>query len=123
MNAEVDTYMAALDHPMKAGVERLRAAFLASNEALTEHIKWKAPSFCFAGVDRVTFKLYPPVRIQLIFHRGAKVSTAPFAFTDDTGLMTFLAPDRAIVTLDTTADVDAHADTLVALVNRWVAHP
>jgi hypothetical protein len=97
MNTEVDTYLTGLDHPMKA------------------------PSFCFDGVDRVTFKLHPPVRIELIFHRGAKVNPAPFTFADDTGLMRFLTPDRAIVTLHTMADVDAHTASLVVLVNRWVA--
>jgi hypothetical protein len=52
----VDTFMAELEHPFKAGVEQLRAAILASNDGITEHVKWNAPSFCYAGVDRVTFR-------------------------------------------------------------------
>jgi hypothetical protein len=70
---EVNRFMEELDHPLKGGIERLRAAILASNDRITEHIKWKAPSFCCAGEDRVTFRLYPEDRAQLVFHRGAKV--------------------------------------------------
>jgi hypothetical protein len=83
-SAEVDQFMARLEHPLKEGVQRLRTAILASNDTITEHIKWNAPSFRHAGQDRVTFRLQPDDKLQLIFHRGAKVrtDTAAFAFND-----------------------------------------
>jgi hypothetical protein len=56
---DVDRFMRELKHPLKEGVERLRSAILESNDRITEHIKWNAPSFCHAGEDRVTFRLYP----------------------------------------------------------------
>ena len=51
-----------------------------------EHVKWNAPSFCYAGVDRVTFRLQPGNRLQLVLHRGAKVrdDAADFRFEDPT---------------------------------------
>ena len=70
---EVDRFMGKLDHPLKEGIEQLRAAILGSNDQITEHIKWNAPSFRYAGEDRVTFRLYPEHRVQLVFHRGPKV--------------------------------------------------
>ena len=81
--------MSRLDHPLKEGIERLRAAILDSNDAHTEHVKWNAPSFCYAGEDRVTFRLFPRDRVQLVFHRGSKVKddADTFAFDDDTGLL------------------------------------
>jgi hypothetical protein len=66
-----------LRHPLKAGVVQLRAAILASNAAITEHVKWNAPSFCYGGTDRVTSRLRPGDRLQLIFHRGATTRPAP----------------------------------------------
>jgi hypothetical protein len=36
-----------------------RTDVLASDDGITEHVKWNAPSFCYAGVDRVTFRLQP----------------------------------------------------------------
>ena len=65
----------------------LRAVILAADAKITEQIKWKAPSFCYHGDDRVTMRLYPPDRIQLVFHRGAKVKDATtFMFEDRSGL-------------------------------------
>jgi uncharacterized protein YdhG (YjbR/CyaY superfamily) len=54
---EVDQFMASLDHPLTEGVQRLRTAILASNDTITEHIKWNAPSFRHGGQDRLTFHL------------------------------------------------------------------
>ena len=118
---EVDRFMEELDHPLKGGIERLRAAILDSNDRITEHIKWKAPSFCYAGEDRVTFRLYPEDRAQLVFHRGAKVKgdAADFAFEDDTGLLRWVANDRAVVALRDAEDVEA-VEAVVEVVNRWV---
>jgi hypothetical protein len=119
---EVDRFMEGLNHPLKDGIERLRAAILDSNDRITEHIKWKAPSFCYAGEDRVTFRLYPEDRVQLIFHRGAKVKSdaADFAFDDHTGLLRWIANDRAVVALRDAEDAEAKRSALVEVVNRWV---
>ena len=116
---EVDRFIAGLNHPLKEEIQQLRAAILNSNDAITEHIKWKAPSFCYAGEDRVTFRLYPAERAQLIFHRGAKVKgdAANFAFDDHTGLLRWVANDRAVVAL---RDAEARQRDLVEIVNRWV---
>ncbi|MDQ3655436.1 MAG: DUF1801 domain-containing protein [Chloroflexota bacterium] len=120
-SSDVDAFMAALDHPMKDDIVRLRTAILASNPRISERIKWKAPSFCMDGDDRVTFRLPPRGGLQLVFHRGAKVKdTAGFAFTDDTGLMEWAAADRAIVRLADSADVRAKQARIVEIVNQWM---
>jgi hypothetical protein len=119
---DVDRMIAALDHPMKPAVRQLRSAILESNPEITEHVKWKAPSFCFAGEDRVTFRMHPKGLLQLVFHRGAKVraDSAEFVFLDDTGLMEWITTDRAVVTLSDQAEVDDRELELIALINRWV---
>jgi hypothetical protein len=120
--ADVDRLMADLTHPLKAGVEQLRAAILDSNNQITEHVKWKAPSFCYGGEDRVTFKLYPTDRIQLIFHRGVNVrsDSEDFNFDDPTGLLKWVTKDRAVVTFLDLAEVEAKKAAVAAVVNRWV---
>jgi uncharacterized protein DUF1801 len=119
---EVDRFMSGLDHPLKEGVEQLRTAILDSNDQITEHIKWNAPSFHYAGEDRVTFRLYPEDRAQLVFHRGSKVKSdaGDFAFDDDTGLLRWVADDRAVVALRDVMDAEAKQRALVDIVNRWV---
>ena len=123
MSSDVDRFLAELEHPLKAGVEQLRAAILASDDAITEHVKWNAPSFCYDGVDRVTFRLQPGNRLQLVLHRGAKVrdDAADFRFDDDSGLLDWVAPDRAVVTFRDLDDVAARRSAVADLVRRWVA--
>ena len=119
---DVDQLLTTLEHPLKPGIEQLRAAIRASNSEITEHVKWKAPSFCFAGEDRVTFRFHPRGWLQLIFHRGAKVraDSAEFSFVDPTGLMDWATTDRAVVTLKSQADLDRQQAALVTLINRWM---
>jgi uncharacterized protein DUF1801 len=117
----VDQLVAALEHPLWAEIERLRAIILDANSGITEQIKWKAPSFCYRGDDRVTMKLYPASQIQLIFHRGARVKdTADFTFEDNSGLLKWAAKDRGVATLRNMAEIDANAAALTDLVNRWI---
>src|SRR5688572_22604105 len=119
---EVDRFMAQLDHPLKPQIAALRQAILAANPQITEQIKWKAPSFCIDGDDRVTFRLHPPDAIHLVFHRGVKVKDATgFTFDDPTGLMKWAARDRAQVSLRTPAEVGERTPEVVALVSRWMA--
>jgi hypothetical protein len=117
---QVDKFMSGLDHPLKEGIERLRTAILDSNDGITEHVKWNAPSFCYAGEDRVTFRLYPVDRTQIVFHwgSGVKDDAGSFVFEDDTGLLRWVATDRAVVTL---RDAETEQRDFVSVVNQWVA--
>lgn len=121
MVGEVDRFLAGLEHPLKPEIERLRTIVLGANPEITERIKWNAPSFCYQGDDRVTMRLHPPTRLQLIFHRGAKVKdSTDFAFEDTTGLLKWAAKDRAVVTFADVAVIETRANELAELVNRWV---
>lgn len=117
----VAAFLAALRHGRAEEVERLRALILAAHPGLTEQIKWNAPSFAIDGDDRVTMRLAPGDVLQLILHRGAKVrDTTGFAFTDESGLVRWLAPDRGVVTLADADDLEAKAPAIQNLVKNWV---
>lgn len=119
---QVERFMAALEHPLKAEIAALRAVILGADAGITERVKWNAPSFCYRGDDRVTMRLHPPEQLQLIFHRGAKVrEIAGFTFEDDSGLLRWVAADRAVVTLRTREEIAAQAAALADVVRRWVA--
>jgi hypothetical protein len=118
---KVDQFIQTLDHPLKEEIEKVRAIILSANQQITEHIKWNAPSFCYQGEDRVTMKLQPQDSIQLIFHRGTKVKDSKdFVFNDSTGLLKWVAADRAIVTLREMKDVEAKRAELAKVVSEWV---
>ncbi|MBJ7453036.1 MAG: DUF1801 domain-containing protein [Blastococcus sp.] len=120
---DVDDYLDRLQHPLKAGVEQLRAAILASDAGITESVKWNAPNFRHDGVDRVTFRLQPGNRLQLVLHRGAAVraDAADFRFDDPTGLVQWAAPDRGVLTFRDLDDVAAKEAAVVELVRRWMS--
>lgn len=118
----VDQFMQRLDHPLKAEIEAVRAIILGADAGITEQIKWNAPSFCYQGDDRVTFRLHPSNQFfQLIFHRGAKVKEPrEIAIQDDAGLLEWVASDRATLSLRSMDEVQTHADALKSLVSQWV---
>ena len=118
----VDTFLAQHEHPLRPQVERLRLAILDSDDSITEHIKWNAPSFCVDGVDRVTFNLRPTDRIQLVLHRGAKKrdDSAQFSFADESGLVEWITPDRGTITIAATALTPELEARVLAVVGAWM---
>jgi hypothetical protein len=119
-SSEVDSFMQSLDHPLKPGIEAIRHIILALDPAITERMKWKAPSFGYDD-DRLTFNLRHTGRIQLIFHRGAKVKDSTgFTFADPSGLIAWAAIDRGIVTFTSIEQVDTHLDTLAPVLLDWM---
>lgn len=121
-DSDVSHFMDALVHARKAEVQELRAAILASDPAIEERVKWNAPSFCHGGDDRVTLRLQPGDRLEIIFHRGAKkrADTDTFRFTDPTGLVRWLAPDRGVVVVTDAEDLRVKVAGIVRLVAAWV---
>ena len=119
--AEVDQFLTTLDHPRIDVIERLRAVVLGANPHITEHIKWNGPSFCFRNDDRVTMRVHPADKVQLIFHRGAKVKdTTNLAFADQSGLLKWVAADRATATFTTFDQVVECEAVLAEVVDRWM---
>lgn len=123
VHQQVVEYMNNLEHPLKREIEEVRKIILDANGNLTEHIKWNAPSFCFNNEDRVTFNLHGKGYFKLVFHRGAKVKdnmgNEPL-FEDNTGILDWVAADRATVKFIDMNDVDAKREKLVDVVNKWL---
>ncbi len=118
----VETFLASVQHPRLAEVQHLRRAILESGAELTEQIKWNAPSFCVDGDDRVTFRLQPGDRVDLIFHRGAKrrTDTNTFEFDDPTGLLRWLTPDRGVIEFVDQQHTEGETGRVVQLVEAWI---
>jgi len=69
---EVDAWFAAYDNPMKPVVQAVREAVLAVDDRVGECIKWKAPTFTFAG-NIASFNPRSKKHCSLMFHTGAKI--------------------------------------------------
>jgi len=118
---DVEAFLAASTHSRLAEVRDLRAALLAAMPELTERVKWNAPSLGPDGADRLTFRLQPGDRVELVLHRG----TAPrpddgFAFDDPDGLIVWAAADRGVIAVRDAADLAERRALIVATCRRWV---
>ncbi|MCB9879075.1 MAG: DUF1801 domain-containing protein [Planctomycetes bacterium] len=104
-------------------MQALRKAVLAVDDAVSEGIKWNAPSFrtteWFA-----TMNLHPkqaPDTVRLVLHAGAKASPDLRAVIDDPdGLLEWLGKERAIVSFAGAVDVKAKQRALQAVLTQWL---
>jgi len=119
--SDIDVYMDSLQHGRKAEIEALRRLILDAVPDLDERIKWNAPSFG-RGDDRLTMRIHPGDRVQLILHRGAKAGADDFfRFEDPEKLIAWAAPDRGVVTFKDAGDLEEKSAALPEILRRWVA--
>ena len=119
---EVDEFMRNLNHPLKPALEAVRSIILAVSPRISEGIKWNSPSFrvkeWFA-----TINIRKDV-VLVILHLGAKVkdnSTAGLAVDDPTGLLEWLAKERAAVKFRDVNAVQSGRAAFKSIVRQWLA--
>ncbi len=118
---DVDAFIDALDHPQLAVIRALRALLLAVDPAIRDEVKWNAPSFRSRG-HFATMQLRRPDVVRLILHLGTQKRSPPVgAIADPEGLLTWLAPDRALLEFRDAAELEARQAAVVALVRQWMA--
>jgi hypothetical protein len=110
--AEVDAFMAKLEHPFKAEVQAVREIIKGVNPLISEQIKWNAPSFSYRGY-MATFNLHARRHVHLVWHNGAILH-------DSSGLLEGDYPDRRMTYFASMADVEAERPALEGLVRQWV---
>jgi len=118
----VEQFINTLEHPLKNELLQLRAYITLSFPELNEIIKWNAPSYQYRNIDFLTFKLFPPKNIQLIFHRGAKIKGQPDStfITDTTGKLQWPAKDRAMATFSSSEDIQNQQEQLKHWIEQWI---
>jgi hypothetical protein len=110
---EVNIFMETLDHPFKAEVQAVRDIIKNVNPAITEQIKWKAPSFSYKGY-MVTFNLWATHHVHLVFHNGAILTNAQ-------GLLEGNYPDRRMMYFASMDEVIEKQNTLEGIIREWIA--
>ena len=122
MSNEVTAFLDDQKHPMRKEIDLLRRLILSSAQSLTENIKWNGPNYAVNDQDRITMKIQPPTKIQIVFHRGAKAQTAPKdkLIEDKTGLLEWRGNDRAIATFKNAKEVEEATSPLPQIVGAWL---
>lgn len=102
----------------------MRQIILGASPAISEGIKWNAPSFRTQKEWFATLHLRSKQSVQVILHLGAKArpDLKPFEIADPDGLMKWLGKDRALVTLGAGRDIAANRKALEAIVRAWIKH-
>ena len=120
-NTDVAAYMEALEHPLKAEIETLRAIILGTDDRIQESVKWNAPSF-YIDHHFATFRLHPGGRLQVILHTDAKGKDAPgeIKVEDPDGLLRKAAPDRYIAAFDSMEDVHSKRAAFSSILKQWI---
>lgn len=119
----VDGLLETLEHPHLDAIRRIRALVLGLDPAITEEVKWNAPSFTIGGENFLTFHLRAKTGVMLILHLGSKKrAKAPdrSKLTDPTGLVIWLADDRAQIVFADLADVEAKRTAFEKVVRSWI---
>ncbi|MED3573101.1 DUF1801 domain-containing protein [Cytobacillus praedii] len=120
---QVAEFMNNLIHPLKEEIEEVRKIILSTDDKITEHIKWNAPSFCYEGEDRMTFNLNGKGFFRLVFHCGAKVKerkTNKPLIIDPSGILEWKAADRAIIKFTDKNDVKVNEEKLKEVITKWL---
>jgi hypothetical protein len=120
----VEALLKSLVHPMKAEIQMIREAILAADPAIKEGVKWNAPSYRTVEYFATT-NLREKQGIGIILHLGAKVrdlKPGELKVEDPTGMLTWLAKDRAMIKFANGSDFQAKKGTFTALVRSWVRH-
>lgn len=120
--ADVDRYLAELDHPLAGALSELCAIVRDSDPRVQEEIKWNAPSF-FIAEHFATTGLSPRGQLRLVLHTGAKKLPHPVAITvtGAGGLLEWKGSDRAVVTVQDAAQLEHDRETLTSVLRQWIA--
>ena len=108
----VAEYMQKLEHPLKAEIEALRAIIKSANPAISERIKWNAPSY-HANEDFLTFNHRMTDKVHLIFHH-AKISEI------NSPILEGEYKDRRMVYFENMEAVVARKAELTSVINRVI---
>jgi hypothetical protein len=119
----VQSFIEDLEHPLKGEIVALRQLILSVDPAISEEVKWNAPSFR-TSEHFATMHLRAKDSLQLILHLGArsKHSVPAEAIADPEGLLKWLGKDRASVSFTGAGDLALKGDALVAIVRQWIRH-
>lgn len=110
---DVDRFFAALTHPLKAEMEKVRDIIMGASPLLTETVKWGGPSFEY----RETLATFSPrVKdcVALIFHDGAP-------FLDRFSFLEAGPKGKAYAKFRSMEDIERHRTELSTLVGEFAA--
>jgi len=66
----IEAYLATFEHPLLDAITEVRGIFHAHSPAITEEVKWNAPTFSYRNEYVCTIHVKALDRVMLIFHNS-----------------------------------------------------
>jgi uncharacterized protein YdhG (YjbR/CyaY superfamily) len=123
LNIEVTELLNNLNLPLRDAIELLRNIITNVNTEVKENIKWNSPNYNLNGNDLITLKVQPnKTKIQIIFHRGAKVKVQPEdkIIAKNSDFLTWKSNDRAIATFTDILEIIENQDLIIGWITTWL---
>jgi hypothetical protein len=111
-NPQVDEFMAKLNHPLKAEMQRVREIILATDNKMTEVIKWGGPTFIYKG-NLATLTPRTKRFVNLFFQTGAVIKNGH-------GILEGDAKEVRVARFHDMKDIDKKEEALKAVVREWI---
>jgi hypothetical protein len=121
---DVTALIAAMPPPQRDALNALRDIILAADASIAEGVKWNSPSFRTSEYF-ATMNHRPGKGLMVVLHLGAKVrdtAKTGIAVNDPTGLLQWLAKDRAVLTFADLPAVQAQRGAFATLIRSWIRH-
>jgi uncharacterized protein YdeI (YjbR/CyaY-like superfamily) len=112
INPQVDEFMAKLDHPLKSELQRVREIILATDDKMTEVIKWGGPTFVYKG-NLATLTPRTKRFVSLFFQTGVTIS-------DGHGILEGDAKEVRVARFHDMKDIEEKEEALKAVVCEWI---
>jgi hypothetical protein len=113
INPQVDEFMVKLEHPLKDELQRVREIILATDQKMTEVIKWGGPTFMYKG-NLATLTPRSKRFINLFFQTGA-------AIPDGHGILEGDSKEVRVARFHDMKDIAEKEEALKAVVREWIS--
>lgn len=111
-NPDVDDWFQKYDNPQRDLAAQVREFILAVDPAVTEAIKWQAPTFMYKG-NIASFFPKSKKSVTLMFHTGASLP-------DEFGLLEGEGEVSRVARFLDVADFEAKKPALEAVIRQWI---
>ncbi|MEZ4920599.1 MAG: DUF1801 domain-containing protein [Saprospiraceae bacterium] len=123
LSSEVSNFLDKKNHPLRTEIDLLRYLILIASPDLVETVKWNGPNYSVQGLDRITMKIFPPKKIQLVFHTGAAKTAQPEhrILSTKSNLLVWKENNRAIASFSNQNEIKSLHTDILQIVADWVA--
>lgn len=109
-------------HPLHREIDAVRRIILGASPAISEGVKWNAPSFRTEKGWFATIHLRRTESLDIVLHLGAKTRAdlKAFSIADPDGLLKWLGKDRAMLSLGKGRAIVRRRAAIEAIVRAWI---